>query len=46
MSSMLVDNIGELVTNGAGEGPLGIRRDAAVLVEEGRVAWVGPSAYA
>ncbi|MFF0466397.1 imidazolonepropionase [Micromonospora zamorensis] len=46
MSSMLVDNIGELVTNGAGEGPLGIRRDAAVLVEEGRVVWVGPSAYA
>ncbi|WFE50020.1 imidazolonepropionase [Micromonospora sp. WMMD1155] len=46
MSSLLVDNIGELVTNGAGEGPLGIRRDAAVLVEEGRVAWVGPSAYA
>ncbi|WP_410813294.1 imidazolonepropionase [Micromonospora sp. 067-2] len=46
MSSLLVDNIGELVTNGAGEGPLGIRRDAAVLVEEGRVAWVGPAAYA
>lgn len=46
MSSLLVDNIGELVTNGAGEGPLGIRRDAAVLVEEGRVAWVGPSASA
>ncbi|MFF0254202.1 imidazolonepropionase [Micromonospora zamorensis] len=46
MSSLLVDNIGELVTNGTGEGPLGIRRDAAVLVEEGRVVWVGPSAYA
>ncbi|MCZ7376605.1 imidazolonepropionase [Micromonospora sp. WMMC250] len=46
MSSLLVDNIGELVTNGAGEGPLGIRRNAAVLVEEGRVVWVGPSAYA
>ncbi|MGW0217623.1 imidazolonepropionase [Micromonospora chokoriensis] len=46
MSSLLVDNIGELVTNGAGEGPLGIRRDAAVLVEEGRVVWVGPPAYA
>ncbi|RAN92719.1 imidazolonepropionase [Micromonospora saelicesensis] len=44
--SLLVDNIGELVTNGAGEGPLGIRRNAAVLVEEGRVVWVGPSAYA
>ncbi|MET8199063.1 imidazolonepropionase [Micromonospora taraxaci] len=46
MSSLLVDNIGELVTNGAGEGPLGIRRNAAVLVEEGRVVWVGPSPYA
>lgn len=46
MSSLLVDNIGELVTNGAGEGPLGIRRNAAVLVEEGLVVWVGPSAYA
>ncbi|MFG3552882.1 imidazolonepropionase [Micromonospora sp. NPDC047557] len=46
MSALLVDNIGELVTNGVGEGPLGIRRKAAVLVEEGRVAWVGPAAYA
>ncbi|WP_433130060.1 imidazolonepropionase [Micromonospora sp. CA-240977] len=44
--SLLVDNIGELVTNGPGQGPLGIRRDAAVLVEEGRVAWVGSSATA
>ncbi|MEU4339408.1 imidazolonepropionase [Micromonospora lupini] len=46
MSALLVDNIGELVTNGVGEGPLGIRRRAAVLIEEGRVAWVGPAAYA
>ncbi|MEV2240723.1 imidazolonepropionase [Micromonospora sp. NPDC049891] len=49
MSSLLVDNIGELVTNvaGSGEGgPLGIRRRAAVLVEEGEVAWVGPAADA
>ncbi|MDG4779469.1 imidazolonepropionase [Micromonospora sp. WMMD961] len=46
MSSLLVDDIGELVTNSPGNGPLGIRRDAAVLIEEGRVAWVGPSAYA
>lgn len=46
MSSLLVDNIGELVTNaGAGDGPLGIRRDAAVLVEDGLVAWVGPNRY-
>ncbi|MFI7593165.1 imidazolonepropionase [Micromonospora sp. NPDC049359] len=46
MSSLLVDNIGELVTNGVGADPLGIRRKAAVLVEEDRVAWVGPAAYA
>ncbi|MEU8253627.1 imidazolonepropionase [Micromonospora inaquosa] len=44
--SLLIDNIGELVTNSPGDGPLGIRRDAAVLAEEGRVVWVGPSAYA
>ncbi|KAB1155628.1 imidazolonepropionase [Micromonospora sp. DT46] len=46
MSSLLVDDIGELVTNdppGDEGGPLGIRRDAALLVEEGRVAWIGPS---
>ncbi|WP_405113027.1 imidazolonepropionase [Micromonospora sp. NBC_01405] len=49
MSSLLVDNIGELVTNVAGTGdgsPLGLRRDSAVLVEDGRVAWVGPARYA
>ncbi|MBQ0892714.1 imidazolonepropionase [Micromonospora sp. U56] len=46
MSSLLLDDIGELVTNvaGTGEGgPLGIRRRVALLVEEGRVAWIGPS---
>ncbi|KQV06951.1 imidazolonepropionase [Leifsonia sp. Root112D2] len=41
----LLTNIGQLVTNepGAGRthGPLGIVADAAVLVESGRVAWVG-----
>jgi imidazolonepropionase len=42
--SLLVDNIGELVTNDVGgSGPLGIRRGAAVLVEDGEVAWVGPA---
>lgn len=49
MSSLLVDNIGELVTNVAGTGdggPLGLRRDAAVLIEDGVVAWVGPARYA
>ncbi|MGI5213706.1 imidazolonepropionase [Plantactinospora sp. CA-290183] len=47
--NLLVDNIGELVTNvdGAGEGgPLGIRRKAALLIEEGEVVWIGPARYA
>nr|WP_240956407.1 imidazolonepropionase [Micromonospora sp. HNM0581] len=42
---MLVDDIGELVTNVAGSGdggPLGVRRRAALLIEEGEVVWVGP----
>jgi imidazolonepropionase len=41
--NVLVENVGELVTNDPtlGEGPLGIRRDAAVLVVDGAVAWVG-----
>ncbi|TDB74526.1 imidazolonepropionase [Micromonospora sp. KC723] len=42
--SLLVDNIGELVTNVAdGDGPLGLRRDAALLVEDGQVVWTGPA---
>jgi imidazolonepropionase len=46
--SLLVDNIGELVTNdpALGRGPLGIVQRAAVLVEEGTIAWVGRAAYA
>ncbi|MFG1672985.1 imidazolonepropionase [Micromonospora sp. NPDC049282] len=46
MGSLLVDNIGELVTNdGRGGDPLGVRRDAALLIEDGQVAWVGPARY-
>lgn len=43
MRSMLVTNIGELVTcvPGHGEGPLGIRRQAALVVDERKVAWIG-----
>jgi imidazolonepropionase len=41
--SLLVTNIGELVTNdpAVGEGPLGILRDAAVVTDGDRIAWVG-----
>ncbi len=53
-ASLLVEGIGELVTNSP-EGPaptdrstrdewaLGIRTDAAVVLENGRVAWIGPA---
>ena len=42
--STVYTNIGELVTNDPerGESPLGILTDAAVVVDEGRIAWVGP----
>lgn len=42
MSTIVLDNIGLLVTNdpAAGEGPLGLRRDAAVVIEDGRVVTV------
>ncbi|MBM7832894.1 imidazolonepropionase [Agromyces cerinus] len=47
---MLLTGIGELVTNdpapGREAGPLGIVRDAAVLVEDGRIAWVGSATHA
>ncbi|MCM4080780.1 imidazolonepropionase [Paractinoplanes hotanensis] len=44
--SILIDNIGELVTNDEGAGLLGLRRDVAVVVEGDRIAWIGPSAQA
>ena len=39
MSSFVVDNIGQLVTNdeSLGEGPLGLMRDAALVMEDGNV---------
>jgi imidazolonepropionase len=44
-TSFVLGDIGFLVTNDdtLGAGRLGIMRDAAVVVEEGRVAWVGPN---
>jgi len=46
----LLTGIAELVTNDPAPdregGPLGTVRDAAVLVEDGRVTWVGPATHA
>lgn len=48
MTSLLVDNIGTLVTNDEtwGRGPSGVLTGAALVVEDGRVAWAGPVAQA
>ena len=43
-SSLLIDNIGELTTNDEESG--GRLHDAAVVIEQDRVAWVGPAARA
>ena len=42
MSTLVIDDIGLLVTNDAelGEGPLGLVRDAALVIEGGRIAAV------
>ncbi len=44
--SVLVDGIGSLVTNDpdAGAGPLGLVPDAALVIEQGRIAWAGSRA--
>lgn len=45
--SILVTDIGELVTNDPGAHDLlGVRRDAALVIDEGRVAWLGPASRA
>jgi len=53
--SVLITNIGELVTNApdaadggrpAGPGPFAAIADAALVVEDGRVAWTGPASQA
>jgi len=45
--SLVIDNIGLLLTNDpmCGAGELGALRDAAVVIADGRVAWVGPSTH-
>lgn len=42
--SLLIDNIGSLVTNdpALGQGMLGLVEDAALVVEDGVVTWAGP----
>ncbi len=43
--SVLVDNIGSLVTNDQAHGGLtGVIHDAAVVIEDARISWVGPRA--
>ncbi|WP_248240633.1 imidazolonepropionase [Microbacterium kunmingense] len=45
MTATLITNIGELTTNvGADGDPCGTLRDAAVLIDGGRIVWVGEAA--
>ncbi len=43
---MLISSIGELVTNAAGDGAFAAISGAAVVLDEGLVAWTGPAARA
>ncbi|MEX1207693.1 MAG: imidazolonepropionase [Acidimicrobiia bacterium] len=45
MTSLTLTNIGQLVTNASGvPGDLGVIRDAAVVIDDGLIAWVGSEA--
>lgn len=44
--ALLIDNIGELTTNDDSLGAGGRLRDAAIVVEGDRIAWIGPSVEA
>ena len=47
MGALLLAGLGELVTvDGSGPDGLGIVRDVAVVVDDGRIAWIGPDAAA
>lgn len=42
--SLLITDIGELVTNDpAADDLLGLRHDAALVIDDGRIAWIGPA---
>ena len=45
MSSVAITDIGSLVTNDSdlGDGALGIRSNAAIVIVDGKVAWIGDS---
>ena len=45
MSSVAIADIGSLVTNDStlGDGALGIRKNAAMVFENGKIAWIGDS---
>jgi imidazolonepropionase len=44
--STLITHIGELVTNDGDDGGFAARPDAALVIEDGRVAWAGPASRA
>src|SRR5262245_52471907 len=48
MTAMTITGIGELVTNdpAGGRTALGLVPDAAFVVDDGRIVWVGPAARA
>ncbi|WP_329573058.1 imidazolonepropionase [Streptomyces sp. NBC_01361] len=48
MTTTVITNIGSLVTNdpAQGDSPLGLVENAAVVIEDDRIAWVGPQAQA
>lgn len=45
MSSVAITDIGSLVTNDStlGDGALGIRHNVALIIEDGKIAWIGDS---
>lgn len=48
MASTSITNIGTLITNDGefGDGLLGLRQDAALVIEDGKIIWIGNSADA